>query len=63
MSSVGAQKGEYRVEKFMGAVGMLNTEDYGVRRTAYDIRHETDAEYHFGALKTRKARRGGPFGR
>jgi small subunit ribosomal protein S6 len=34
------------VEQIIGAVGMVNTQDWGVRQTAYEIRHKTDAEYH-----------------
>jgi len=34
------------VEQTIGPVGMVNTQDWGVRQTAYEIRHKTDAEYH-----------------
>jgi small subunit ribosomal protein S6 len=34
------------VEQIIGSVGMVNTQDWGVRQTAYEIRHKTDAEYH-----------------
>jgi small subunit ribosomal protein S6 len=34
------------VEQIIGPAGMVNTQDWGVRQTAYEIRHKTDAEYH-----------------
>jgi small subunit ribosomal protein S6 len=35
------------VEKTITAGGeIVNTQDWGVRQTAFEIRHKTDAEYH-----------------
>ena len=34
------------VEQIIGPIGIVNTQDWGVRQTAYEIRHKTDAEYH-----------------
>ena len=34
------------VETIIGPAGIVNTQDWGVRQTAYEIRHKTDAEYH-----------------
>ena len=34
------------VEQLIGPAGIVNTQDWGVRQTAYEIRHKTDAEYH-----------------
>ncbi len=34
------------VEQIIGPVGIVNTQDWGVRQTAYEIGHKTDAEYH-----------------
>lgn len=35
------------VEATIAAGGeIVNTQDWGVRQTAYEIRHKTDAEYH-----------------
>jgi small subunit ribosomal protein S6 len=35
------------VERAIVAGGeIVNTQDWGVRQTAYEIRHKTDAEYH-----------------
>jgi small subunit ribosomal protein S6 len=40
------QKVRTNVETIIGPVGIVNTQDWGVRQTAYEIRHKTDAEYH-----------------
>lgn len=35
------------VEQTIGSAGeIVNSQDWGVRQTAYEIRHKTDAEYH-----------------
>ena len=35
------------VESTIASAGeIVNTQDWGVRQTAYEIRHKTDAEYH-----------------
>ncbi|MDX6689437.1 MAG: small subunit ribosomal protein [Solirubrobacteraceae bacterium] len=35
------------VEQTIGTAGeIVNRQDWGVRQTAYEIRHKTDAEYH-----------------
>lgn len=34
------------VEQVIGPVAIVNTQDWGVRQTAYEIRHKADAEYH-----------------
>jgi small subunit ribosomal protein S6 len=34
------------VEQIIGPIGIVNTQDWGVRQTAYEILHKTDAEYH-----------------
>jgi small subunit ribosomal protein S6 len=35
------------VEQTIGTAGeIVNSQDWGVRQTAYEIRHKTDAEYH-----------------
>ncbi len=34
------------VEQTIGSAGLVNTQDWGVRQTAYEIGHKTDAEYH-----------------
>jgi len=40
------QKVTTSVETIIGPAGIVNTQDWGVRQTAYEIRHKTDAEYH-----------------
>jgi small subunit ribosomal protein S6 len=40
------QKVRTGVEQIIGPIGIVNTQDWGVRQTAYEIRHKTDAEYH-----------------
>ncbi|MEJ7798834.1 MAG: 30S ribosomal protein S6 [Solirubrobacteraceae bacterium] len=40
------QKALASVEQIIGADGIVNSQDWGVRQTAYEIRHKTDAEYH-----------------
>jgi len=35
------------VEQTIGSAGQIvNSQDWGMRQTAYEIRHKTDAEYH-----------------
>lgn len=34
------------VEQTIGPDAMVNTQEWGVRQTAFEIRHKTDAEYH-----------------
>jgi small subunit ribosomal protein S6 len=40
------QKVRTAVEQIIGPIGIVNTQEWGVRQTAYEIRHKTDAEYH-----------------
>jgi len=40
------QKIRAQVEQIIGPAGIVNTQDWGVRQTSYEIRHKTDAEYH-----------------
>jgi small subunit ribosomal protein S6 len=40
------QKVRTSVESIIGPIGIVNTQEWGVRQTAYEIRHKTDAEYH-----------------
>ena len=39
------QKVTAGVEQIIGT-GIVNSQDWGVRQTSYEIRHKTDAEYH-----------------
>jgi small subunit ribosomal protein S6 len=35
-----------QAEQIITPAGIVNTQEWGVRQTAYEIRHKTDAEYH-----------------
>jgi len=40
------QKVRTQVEQTITPIGIVNTQEWGVRQMAYEIRHKTDAEYH-----------------
>ena len=40
------QKIRTQAEHIITPAGIVNTQEWGVRQTSYEIRHKTDAEYH-----------------
>jgi small subunit ribosomal protein S6 len=40
------QKIRTQAEQIITPAGIVNTQEWGVRQTSYEIRHKTDAEYH-----------------
>jgi small subunit ribosomal protein S6 len=40
------QKIRAQAEQIITPAGIVNTQEWGVRQTSYEIRHKTDAEYH-----------------
>jgi len=40
------QKVRTQAEQIITPAGIVNTQEWGVRQTSYEIRHKTDAEYH-----------------
>jgi small subunit ribosomal protein S6 len=40
------QKIRTQAEQIITPAGIVNTQEWGVRQTSYEIHHKTDAEYH-----------------